>query len=178
MELKSLDDLRGNPENPRAITEQGLTGLMASIAEFGDLSGIVWNARTGHLVCGHQRMRALREKYEDDLKLEEQEIVTPDGLKFPVRVVDWPPETERAANVIANLPAIQGHFTAEVIPIIEEIATAFPDLGLAVDITSALDLVPIPTGAPSFDPVDSSEQGRLDEKEPVTCPECGHQFVA
>ncbi len=30
---------------------------------------------------------------------------------------------------------------------------------------------------PDFDPVGIEEQGRLDEKAPVTCPECGHQFV-
>jgi hypothetical protein len=28
-----------------------------------------------------------------------------------------------------------------------------------------------------FEPVGATEQGRLDKKNPVTCPECGHEFV-
>src|SRR5690242_12855222 len=28
-----------------------------------------------------------------------------------------------------------------------------------------------------FQPVSADEQGRLDKKNPVTCPECGHEFV-
>jgi len=31
---------------------------------------------------------------------------------------------------------------------------------------------------PKFEPVGIDEQGRLDQKSPVTCPECGHEFVA
>jgi ParB family chromosome partitioning protein len=30
---------------------------------------------------------------------------------------------------------------------------------------------------PDFDPVGEDEQGRLDQKKPVICPECGHEFV-
>ena len=29
---------------------------------------------------------------------------------------------------------------------------------------------------PDFQPVPEDEQPRLDEKKPVTCPECGHEF--
>jgi len=30
---------------------------------------------------------------------------------------------------------------------------------------------------PNFQPVSEDEQGRLDQKAPVVCPECGHEFV-
>jgi len=30
---------------------------------------------------------------------------------------------------------------------------------------------------PDFQPVGIDEQGRLDQKKPVTCPECGHEFT-
>jgi hypothetical protein len=30
---------------------------------------------------------------------------------------------------------------------------------------------------PEFEPVGIDEQGRLDQKSPVTCPECGCEFV-
>jgi hypothetical protein len=32
-------------------------------------------------------------------------------------------------------------------------------------------------GLPQFDPVSEDEQGRLDQKKKVTCPECGHEFT-
>jgi len=31
---------------------------------------------------------------------------------------------------------------------------------------------------PDFQPVGVDEQGRLDQKKPITCPECGHEFTA
>jgi len=30
---------------------------------------------------------------------------------------------------------------------------------------------------PDFGPASADEQGRLDKKNPITCPECGHEFV-
>ena len=30
---------------------------------------------------------------------------------------------------------------------------------------------------PDFEPVGADEQGRLDQKKPVTCPKCGHEFT-
>lgn len=30
---------------------------------------------------------------------------------------------------------------------------------------------------PNFMPASEDEQGRLDQKKPVTCPECGHEFT-
>lgn len=31
---------------------------------------------------------------------------------------------------------------------------------------------------PDFEPASEDEQGRLDQKKPITCPACGHEFVA
>jgi hypothetical protein len=30
---------------------------------------------------------------------------------------------------------------------------------------------------PDFEPASADEQGRLDKKNPITCPECGHEFI-
>jgi ParB family transcriptional regulator, chromosome partitioning protein len=30
---------------------------------------------------------------------------------------------------------------------------------------------------PNFDPATADEQGRLDEKAKIKCPECGHEFT-
>ena len=60
MKLQSIDDLRASPRNPRKISAEALAGLKTSLASYGDISGIVWNERTGELVAGHQRVRALK----------------------------------------------------------------------------------------------------------------------
>jgi len=110
-----LSDLKEAPYNPRDISEEALKGLSTSIGEFGDLSGIVFNKRTGNLVAGHQRIKALKEKYGDiDISFSEDgnaAVVTLDGYIFPVRFVDWSIEKEKLANISANNPNIQGEFT-------------------------------------------------------------------
>jgi ParB-like chromosome segregation protein Spo0J len=109
-----LDMLKADRENPRAITADALAGLGVSVEEFGDLSGIVWNERTGELVCGHQRMTALRNAGAThwERKGSQAWIVHPrTGERFPIRIVDWPPEKQRLANLTANNPEIAGEFT-------------------------------------------------------------------
>jgi hypothetical protein len=61
MKEEPIEQLADDPRNPRIIGEKALTGLRHSLEDFGDLSGIVFNQRSGHLVAGHQRMRVLRE---------------------------------------------------------------------------------------------------------------------
>ena len=112
-----LDDLKPAPYNPRTIDEKALRGLRASLDKFGDVAGIVWNKKTKHLVAGHQRIAALTEEHGDKLKLTGTNgnyvLVTPTKDRFPVRVVDWTKDQEKAANIAANNPHIQGAFDDE-----------------------------------------------------------------
>ncbi len=59
---KTIGDLKAAPYNPRTISEVSKRGLEASMSGFEDLSGIVWNAQSGNLVAGHQRLGILRGK--------------------------------------------------------------------------------------------------------------------
>ncbi|UCC31014.1 MAG: hypothetical protein JSU86_01800 [Phycisphaerales bacterium] len=112
-----LADLRPAPFNPREIDDAASGGLATSIAEFGDISGIVWNRRNGYLVAGHQRLKALTDQgYE---LIEQGTVVflrlnrSGDGQApgiFPVRVVDWPDDKHKAALVAANSQLIAGEF--------------------------------------------------------------------
>jgi len=117
----SLKDLKPDPENPRTITKEALDGLEVSEREFGDISGIVWNERTDQMVCGHQRLKALKQAYGDKLTMKRNVIHTPDGHAFPVRIVDWPVEKQRAANLAANHPGISGDWTANATAQLERI---------------------------------------------------------
>lgn len=127
-----LADLKEWDRNPRAIDADALAGLAESAQEFGDLSGIVYHT-TGFLIAGHQRCKALREKYGDALQISwdrangsangdkgSGHIETPDG-RWSVRLVDWPMKKARAANVAANNKATQGIFTDAAAPLIKQI---------------------------------------------------------
>ena len=129
-----MDSLKPAPYNPRAISAEALAGLQKSLHLFGDISGLVWNQRTGHLVAGHQRLAALKAEWGNGLRFlrEPFRIECPDetmstpSSAFPIRVVDWDEPTERAANIAANATTIQGEFTPELGPLLDELRDTFP----------------------------------------------------
>lgn len=136
----STTELTGDPRNPRFISDQSSAGLAKSLAEFGDLSGIVWNRQLGQLVAGHQRIRQIETKWGPqtiEIIDAERELgviriddggaaatdAGPAGHCFVVRIVDWPLEKHAAANVTANNPKIQGEFTGDVVAYMRDIQT-------------------------------------------------------
>ena len=109
----NLEDLKPNQRNPRKITDKKQVALRKALAEFGDLGGIVFNIRTGQLIGGHQRQKALPKGCEIvTMKTFEPPtpigtiaigyVETPEGERFSYREVDWPEEKEKAANIAAN----------------------------------------------------------------------------
>lgn len=109
-------DLREAPYNPRFISDKRLGMLQKSIAEFGDLSGVVFNRRTKMLISGHQRMKTIKDcktRIETKPDVDKHGTVetgfiiatTKSGstIKIPLRIVDWSDKKrEMAANVAAN----------------------------------------------------------------------------
>lgn len=101
------------------------------MTEFGDLSGIVFNVRTGQLVSGHQRRDGIRKKFGNLPVIREGErawILLPGGKRFEIRMVDWDLPTQRAANIAANNPHIAGHFTSRLQPQLDEIRARSEEL--------------------------------------------------
>lgn len=109
---KNVQALMPNPRNPRTITDERLAMLEKSMRQFGDLSGIVYNTKTGRLVGGHQRTKKIQGA-EDvvitqrlEKKTEQGTIaygfIEYEGEKFAVRIVEWDQKTEKAANIAAN----------------------------------------------------------------------------
>jgi len=104
-----VKNLKPADYNPRVISEARLKMLKKSLEAFGDLSGVVFNMRTGNLVGGHQRLKQL----DPEWKIEKQKtadstgtvaigyIETPMG-RFNYREVGWPLEKEIQANIAAN----------------------------------------------------------------------------
>lgn len=121
-QLKTIDDLKPAKYNPRSIKADAAEALGESIKAFGDISGIVWNQRTGNLVAGHQRVDAIRKAGGQLIEKDgAAQLVVQDGKRFAVRVVDWDVGTEKAANITANNPHIAGVFTTDVDALLREV---------------------------------------------------------
>lgn len=60
-ETKSVmrSQLSLNPYNPKKHSDKQVDGQRKNIKAFGYLGGIVWNQRTGNLIDGHRRVKAL-----------------------------------------------------------------------------------------------------------------------
>lgn len=109
MELK---DLRPNARNPRKITDEKLKMLKKSLDVFGDLSGIVFNRKSGQIISGHQRQKVLpaeakiiiEKKYDKPTKkfTVAEGYIMIDGEKYKYREVMMDEVTEKAANLAAN----------------------------------------------------------------------------
>lgn len=95
----NLSELKPNPRNPRKITDKKLKALKKSMEEFGDLSGIVFNTRTGNIVGGHQRVAIFNQAVTSSVS---DGFVEALGHKFTYREVDWDENKEKAANIAAN----------------------------------------------------------------------------
>ncbi len=85
-----VSKIKPAPYNPRVDLQPGdpkYESLKRGIEQFGCVEPLVWNARSGNLVGGHQRFKILQEQ----------------GAKeVDVSVVDLPEEQEKALNIALN----------------------------------------------------------------------------
>lgn len=128
----ALADLAPADYNPRRISPKAMQGLKASLERFGELGGIVFNRRTGNLVGGHQRVKALLALGETHAE---------------VRVVDLPTAEEKAANLALNHPGIGGEWDEALLRVVLDetargLPTMFEELQLADLIGEAADSEP------------------------------------
>lgn len=103
-------ELKPDPANPNRMSAADKERMAKSLAEFGDLSGITINRKTGLLIGGHQRCDVLAgaKLTVTDLKTTDPDgtvargTLERDGRKFAVRVVDWSESKAHAALLAAN----------------------------------------------------------------------------
>lgn len=119
-----LADLKAAEYNPRTISASALEGLAHSLKRFGLVQPIIWNKRTGNVVGGHQRIKALQAAGEKDAQVIE---------------VDLPLTEEKALNVTLNNSAITGEFTGGLDAILAEIQQALPQGFLELKLDSLME---------------------------------------
>ena len=131
METKQLTDLKPNPLNPRQMTKDQADALKDSLAEFGDLSAIVYNEQLDRLVGGHMRLKTFERMGGNAAVTITQRFDKPNaqgtvavgylvhnGEFYPYRAVQWDEAKDLAANVAAN--NIGGSFVDEALADVNE----------------------------------------------------------
>jgi hypothetical protein len=83
-------ELKNAPYNPRVLTDAAKRKLKKGLGKHGLLSPLTWNARTGNLVSGHQRLSIL-----------DAEAGTQD-YTLDVARVELDDRAEREANILFN----------------------------------------------------------------------------
>lgn len=164
-EKVKLADVQPYDQNPRVITEKAMSGLKASLAEFGYIEPIVFNERTGHIVGGHQRFAVLTEE-----GIEEATMV----------VVDMSQEDELAANLTLNNPEIEGDWDEPLLSLLGQLEGADSDLFNALNmdgLQSSIEAMQPKTGSDSYE--DSNKEIDIDELTEecdTKCPCCAFEW--
>jgi hypothetical protein len=177
---EKIGDLRPAPYNPRIITDKESKMLAKSMRRFGDLSGIVKNIRTNHLVGGHQRVRQLDPSWKIE-KLKHSDSVgtvalgyidTPYG-RWQYREVDWDEKVEAAANISANQQG--GDFD---MPKLKEIIISLDDGSVDMELlgfnSHELELM-MTAVKPDGDSTDV-DRSSAEKPDVIICPKCLHEF--
>lgn len=102
--------------NPRYITERARRRLKKALEKVGLLAPITWNRRTGNVVGGHQRLRAL------------DTINGNRDYYLRVAAVDMDETEEKAANLLLNNTEAQGEWDLEKLGLLLKA----PDLDLTI----------------------------------------------
>lgn len=152
-------------------------GALHTSMKRGFLDTPTVNARTGRLIGGHGRIDVLQQKKATG-EPPPQGIRSENGSWLvPVWTVDVPEEEEEAVAIGLNRTTELGGWDETMLAeVLSDLAAQGNLEGTGYDEEDLDrligDLIP-----PNFSPVGVEEQGRLDQKSPVTCPECGHEFV-
>ena len=180
LDVRPLADLAPNPHNPRKITGAKAAMLKKALERFGDLGGIVYNERSRQLVGGHQRAAALpgssvviERRFDAPTPtgtVAEGYVHTPAGDRFAYRVVSWPPDVEKAANLAAN----KGAGTFDIAMVSEwmlELDTGAFQMDLTMFDAAERDALVVGDLGTSTDDAEPSDAGKT-----VECPSCGYEF--
>jgi hypothetical protein len=181
VEYQTVKDLKPAAYNPRKITDHRLEMLRKSMQEFGDLSGIVFNVKTGNIVGGHQRIKHLDPAWPIAKQTATDKtgtvalgsIETPFG-KWQYREVSWDLKREAAANVAANQHG--GEFDQQKL---KEIILEIDDGSIDIELTgfNRHEIELMMTAVHQDDEFFSREG---DNKKPniphIVCPKCGFRW--
>jgi len=156
-------ELRLHETNPR----QGDVGAIAtSFKENGFYGRVIVDKRDSRVLAGNHRVKA---------------ALALGMLKIPVEYIETDGDIHAIKVLIgdnrhSDLATYDNEILAELLQTLAASSEGLLGTGYDGDDVDAL-LYELGLDAPNFQPVGIDEQGRLDEKAKVTCPECGHEFT-
>jgi len=173
MEAKQtkLDALIPDHANANKGTERGRYALEASLRQYGAGRSILLD-KNGRIIAGNKTAEVAA-----DVGLDDVLIVQTDGKQIvAVQRTDLDIDSE-AGRGLAYADNRVGQLDLE-----WDAEQVLADLNAGVDLSALfrqeeLDSLLADIRPPDFQPVDESEQPRLDQKAPITCPHCGEEFV-
>lgn len=180
-EYRALDDLRPNSRNYNRHTNPDTLRKMADKIRVNAFTAPFIIADDGAILGGHLRRLAL-------LKLRAESYPEPEGVqpgwRVPCRVFTGNEAQELALLAGDNPDPGEIDFdNAALTALLADLAQAGALEGSGYDKERLSELIDELAGhtdggdVPDFAPVSADEQGRLDQKAPVTCPHCGESFV-
>ena len=144
----AVSDLKENSKNPRNLTVKGLDDLEKSISKFGVAEPLVINVDL--VICGGHGRKKILER----LNIKEVDCY------FPSRKLTQKEFDELNIRLNKN---IAGEFSFDILAnnfeLPDLLKWGFEEYELGM-----------------FEPSLIDEQGKLDEKKKVECPECGYEF--
>ena len=160
IEYLPTDSLIPYARNSRTHSDAQVSQVAGSIREFGFTNPVLIDAQDG-IIAGHGRVLAA-------LKLKMDSV--------PCIRLSHLTETQRKAYVIAdNKLALNSDWDAELLTLeLEELHGEEFDMALIGFDAAGLALA-MGLGA-DFEAGSEEDQGKLDEKSPIACPACGHEF--
>jgi ParB-like chromosome segregation protein Spo0J len=156
IESVTIDSIHVDPSNVRTHPERNLATIKASLARFGQQKPIVIDAN-GIVRAGNGTLEAARALGWGSIDVVRTSLVGVDATAYAIadnrtaELAEW--DDEALAAMLAQLQLEEFD--------IEEIGFSQEELDRL---------------SPDFAPAGIEDQGRLDEKAKVKCPECGHEF--
>lgn len=171
-EIKGLSDLIPDPENANSGTPRGSGMVEYSLRNYGAGRSILADSR-GIVRAGN---KTLEKAAELGLEIE---VVHTRGDKLVVVVRDDLDETNEE---MGRALALADNRTSELgldwnLDILGQFKQETPSILESLWMPEELERLFDGTITPDFQPVGEDEQGRLDQKKPIRCPKCGHEFI-
>lgn len=160
--------LTPDPANANKGTVRGLGMVERSLQQYGAGRSIL-ASKDGIILAGNKTYDRARE-----LGIPIQEIESDGKTLFVIKRTDLAYDDPRAKELaIADNRASETglEWDAEVLAALADDGVDLSQFWFEDELADVLDVVP------DFEPVGIEEQGRLDEKAQVECPECGHRFT-
>ena len=159
VKVVDVETLKHHPKNPR---KGNIESIRESIRVNGFYGALVVQKSTNYVLAGNHRLKAAK-----------AEGIT----EVPAAFVDVDDETAIKIVLADNRTNdVAEYDDAALAELLASVSNQYGFDGTGFDEEFLSGLISQMT-VPDFQPATEEEQGRLDQKKPYVCPECGHEFT-